>query len=116
METKLFLNRYRLSLGRNGMPVEFHRTPAAITYRAQEVDSGREVALELVPCPAPDASLREKLDAEGKAAKEINHINIPMLHDFGLQDDQLVYVTEYFDGHTAEAWIAARGPLSVTAV
>ena len=98
------------------MPVEFHRTPAAITYRAQEVDSGREVALELVPCPAPDPLLREKLEAEAKAAKEINHINIPVLHDFGFQDDQLVYVTEYFDGHATEAWIAARGPLSVSAV
>src|SRR2546423_6083443 len=116
MEAKLFLKRYRLSLGRNGTPVEFHRTPVSVTYRAQEIDSGREVALELVPCCAPDPLLREKLEAEAMAAKEINHINIPLLHDFGFQDDQLVYVTEYFDGHTAEAWLAARGPLSVSAV
>ena len=28
---------------------------------------------------------------------------------------QLVYVTEYFDGHTATAWVAARGPLPAAA-
>ncbi|HEY2799428.1 MAG TPA: protein kinase [Chthoniobacterales bacterium] len=116
MENKIFLDRYRLSLGRNGLPVELHRTPRGVTYRGQEIDSGREIALELIPWTSADAEATARLQAEAEAAKEINQINIPMLYDFGIENDQLVYVTDYFDGHSAEAWVAARGPLPLRAV
>ena len=61
MENRIFLDRYRLSLGRNGLPIEMHRAPAARTYRGHEIDTGREVALTIVS-PAPsDPLLLEKL-------------------------------------------------------
>ncbi len=116
MENKLFLNRYRLSLGWNGLPVELHRTPTAIMYRGQELESGRELAIELVPWKSTDEAVRAHLEAEAAAVKQINHVSMPKLYDFGIEDGQLVYVTEYFDGHTAEAWVAARGPLPTAAV
>ena len=116
MENKLFLNRYRLSLGWNGLPVELHRTPTTIMYRGQEWESGRELAIELVPWRSTDPVARKQLEAEATAAKQISHINIPKLYDFGIEDGQLIYVTEYFEGHTAEAWVAARGPLPTAAV
>ena len=115
MENKVFLNRHRLSLGWNGLPVELHRTPTSVMYRGQELESGREMAIELVPLPSPEAGAQEKFEAEADAAKQIKQISIPTLYDFGVQDGQLVYVTEYFDGHTAEAWVAARGPLPTSA-
>ena len=115
MENRTFLERYRLSLGRNGLPVELHRSPAARTYRAQEIETGREVALALVS-PAPsDTAVLKRLEAEAIAAEEINHINIPRLYDFGLENDELIYVSEYCEGHTASAWVGARGPLSTAA-
>jgi len=116
MENRVFLERYRLSLGRNGLPVELHRSPAARTYRAQEIETGREVALTLVS-PAPsDPALLEQLETEATAAKKINQMNIPRLHDFGRENDELIYVDEYCEGHAAAAWVAARGPLPIAAV
>ncbi|MEO7724286.1 MAG: protein kinase [Chthoniobacterales bacterium] len=113
MDNRIFLERYRLSRGRNGLPVELYRSPSARTYRAQEIETGREVALTLVS-PAPqDPALLEQLETEALAAEQINQVNIPRLYDFGRENDELVYVTEYCEGHTAAAWVGARGPLSV---
>ena len=116
MESKVFLDRYRLSLGRNGLPVELHRTAQGVTYRAHEIESGREVAVELIPLPSGSAATRARLQESAAAAKQVNHANIPVLLDYAIEDDQLVAVTESFDGHTAEAWVAARGPLPLGAV
>lgn len=116
MDNRIFLERYRLSRGRNGLPVELYRSPAARTYRAQEIETGREVALTLVS-PAPnDPALLERLEAEATAAEQINQVNIPRLYNFGRENDELIYVTEYCEGHTAAAWVAARGPLAIGAV
>ncbi|CAN5559613.1 hypothetical protein BH18VER2_BH18VER2_11730 [soil metagenome] len=116
MDSRIFLERYRLSRGRNGLPVELYRFPAARTYRAQEVETGREVALTLVS-PAPnDPALLERLEAQANAAEQINQVNIPRLYDFGREKDELIYVSEYCEGHTAAAWVAARGPLAIGAV
>ncbi len=116
MENHVFLNRYRLSLGRNGLPVELHRAPNGITYRGHQIDSGREVAIELVPWTPPNPAASERMTSAATAAKQINHINIPTLHDFGIEHEQLVFVSDYFEGPTAEAWVAARGSLPVGAV
>ena len=113
MDNRIFLERYRLSRGRNGLPVELYRSPAARTYRAQEIETGREVALTLVsPAPADPAAL-ERLEIEAGKAEQINQINIPRLYHFGRENDELIYVTEYCEGHTAAAWVAARGPLAI---
>lgn len=112
----MFLNRYRLSLRRNGLPVELHHSPGACTYRAQEHDTGREVALTIV-APAPlDASTLELLHAQAKAACEIHQINIPRLYEVGRENGELIYVSECCEGPTAAAWVGARGPLGLSAV
>jgi serine/threonine protein kinase len=116
MENRVFFNRYRLSLARNGLPVELNRAPTAIIYRAQEIETGREVALEVVTTPITNPGLRQQLETEAAAAREISHINIPKLYEFGFEGDELVYVTEPCEGHTASAWVGARGPLPVAAV
>jgi len=116
MENRIFLNRYRLSVGRSGSPVEMHRAPAARTFRGHEIDTGREIALTIVS-PAPSETLLlEKLETEAIALEEVNHINIPRLYDFGREKEELIYVSEYWEGHTASAWVESRGPLTVAAV
>jgi serine/threonine-protein kinase len=115
MENRIFLGRYRLSLGRDGLPVELHRSPTAGTFRAHEIESGREVALSLVAAPN-NGVLLKRLQSEATAAQEISQINIPRLYHFGLENGELIYVTEYCEGHTAAAWVAARGPLAIGAV
>ena len=37
----------------------------------------------------------------------------PRLHDFGVEDDLLVYVTENCEGTLAEEWVNANGPMPV---
>ncbi|MEO5754700.1 MAG: hypothetical protein ABIR38_08335 [Chthoniobacterales bacterium] len=116
METKVFLNRYRLSLGRNGLPIELRRTPAGVTYRAHEIASGREAALELIPVSELDPAIVESIQNEASALGQIAHLNFPALYDFGIEEGQLIYATEYCDGPTAQAWVTARGPLAPGAV
>lgn len=116
METRIFLDRYRLSLGRDDLPVELHRTPAIVTYRGQDVETGRVVALDLVTAETSEPDVRERLLPEAKRAQEINNIHLLSLYDFGFDREQLVYATEYFEGYTAAAWVAARGPLPTAAV
>ena len=116
MENKIFLGKYRVALDSAGMPVELRRNATGVTCKAQDIESGREVALELVPAPSLDAETREKIEADAVAAKQLNHINIPTLYDFGFDNGDLVYVTEYFDGTTAESWVTTHGPMPVRAV
>ncbi|HEY2140364.1 MAG TPA: protein kinase, partial [Chthoniobacterales bacterium] len=91
--------------------------PAATrVYRGVEIDSGREVTVEVIPALGFKTAVREGLEAEAITAKKINHSNIPALYDFGIEDDHLVYVTEYFDGSSAEDWVNEHGPMPTGAV
>jgi serine/threonine-protein kinase len=72
--------------------------------------------VEVIPAAGFKAPLREQLEAEAESAKKINHVNIPALFDFGIEDDHLIYVTEYFDGTSAEEWVNEHGPMPTGAV
>lgn len=112
MKAKTYLNHYRLCVDRVGIPVVIHRTPDETTLKAEEIESGAIVAVQLQPGDGIGLPEREQLEAEARAARQIDHINIPRLRDFGFDGKQLVYVTEHFEGITAEEWIKAHGPLS----
>jgi serine/threonine protein kinase len=129
MEHKIFLSKYRVAADEIAFegaessdnasatgPTEATGSIAARVYRAQEIDSGREVTVEVIPALAFKSAVREELEAEATTAKKINHVNIPALYDFGTEDDQLIYVTEYFDGASAEEWVNEHGPMPTGAV
>lgn len=116
MEQETLLEKYRVELDPAGMPVELRRDATGVTCKAVEIESGREVALQLMPAPQLDAEAREKIEADAIAAKQLNHVNIPKLYDFGFHGNDLVYVTEHFDGTTAESWVITHGPMPVRAV
>ena len=126
MEHKIFLGKYRVAADEIA---QVAAEPAAVAvgsaaepvatariYRGVEVDSGREVNVEVVPAGGFKHSVREKLESEAAAARQINHTNIPELYDFAIEDGQLVYVTEYFDGTTAEDWVNRHGAMPTGAV
>src|SRR3954466_14708807 len=98
MEQKVFLGKYRVA--RDEM-AQVSAEPTSVTmaaateqltstriYRGDDMDSGRDVTIEVMPAVAFKPSLRTKLEEEATAAKQINHINIPALYDFGIEDDQ----------------------------
>lgn len=123
MEHKIFLGKYRVAADELALgAAEPSDTPvseqelAARTYRGQEMDSGRDVSVEVIPALAFKNAVRAELETEAEAAKKLNHINIPALCDFGFEDNQLIYVTEYFDGTSAEEWVNSHGAMPTGAV
>ena len=73
MENRVLLKRYRLSLDRNDLPVQLHRSPTSVTYRAQEIGTGREVALEHVTADIPSGAFREVLESDKNAGGYFLH-------------------------------------------
>jgi serine/threonine protein kinase len=124
MEHKIFLGKYRVAADEIALEAADPATAvpateqvaAAHVYRGHEIDSGRDVSVEMIPALAFKDAVRDQLEEEAIAAKKINHINIPALYDFGVEDDQLIYVTEYFDGTSAEEWVNEHGPMPTGAV
>jgi eukaryotic-like serine/threonine-protein kinase len=114
MENKIFLGKYRVVAAE--IELEGESRDAPLAYEGEEIDSGRKVIVELIPAASLKPAVRERLEAEVTAAKKLNHINIPALYDFGVEDDHLVYVTEDFDGTLAEEWVNTHGPMPVSAV
>jgi len=125
MEHKIFLGKYRVAADEMALSAPLASTAGvmvaeqhavATIYRGDDIDSGRDVAIEVIPAAGFKPGVREQLEAEALAAKKINHINIPALYDFGVEDEQLIYVTEYFEGTSAEEWVNAHGPMPTGAV
>jgi serine/threonine-protein kinase len=116
MEYKVLLGKYRIALDAEGEPVILHASTAGATYKAQEIETGREVAVELIPAAALGPAARKRLETEAESAQQLNHINIPAFCDFGWEDENAVYVTEYLDGTTTEAWVKGHGPMPTAAV
>ena len=124
MEHKIFLGKYRVAADEialsgpepvSGVAVaEQQRT--AIIYRGEEIESGRDVSIEVIPAASYKSVVREELEAEALVARKISHINIPAIYDFGIEDDHLIYVSEYFDGTSAEEWVNQHGPMPTGAV
>jgi serine/threonine-protein kinase len=111
MDSKIFLHKYRVAAEEIAAAGEPGASPRA--YEAEEIDSGKTVVVEVVPAGSLTTPAREKLVAEAMAARKVTHANIPALHDFGVEDDLLVYVTEICEGTLAEEWVNANGPMPV---
>ena len=111
METKTYLSRYLITLDQYGQPIRLRRNGNATTYKAFDGQSSREVALEVIPAGTLKLSVQSKLEAEAETAKQIKQINIPMLYDFGIENNELIYAMEMVDGVTAEDWVKTHGPM-----
>jgi serine/threonine-protein kinase len=124
MEHKIFLGKYRVAADEialsgpepSGDVAVADQTQTTVVYRGEEIESGRDVAIEVIPATSFKHVVREQLETEALAAKKINHINIPAIYDFGIEDDHLIYVTERCDGTSAEEWVNDHGPMPTGAV
>jgi len=116
MEQTTFLEHYRISVSRDGIPHELGRAGAAITYKAVDKRSGEPVALKLIPIGNIDEEAQKQFEEQARPAQQLHHVSIAKILDFGKEAGQFVYVSEYLEGETVDSWIEEHGPMPPDAV
>ena len=112
----MFSENYSICLNDDGSAREIERSGPAVTYKAIGYDSGRVVAMQLIPLANIDEVDRVRFEESARAAQRVDNANLGRIFDVGVKDDHLVFVSEYLEGETAEAWIRAHGPMPADAV
>src|SRR6266480_3351623 len=112
----MFSENYSVCLNDDGSPREIARRGPVVTYKAIGYDSGRAVAMQLIPLANIDEVDRVRFEESARAAQRLDNANLGRIFDVGVKDDHLVFVSEYLEGETAEAWIRAHGPMPADAV
>jgi len=116
MGSTAFSENYSICLNEDGSPREIARSSDVVTYKAIGFQSGRTVAMKLIPLSSIDQAGRDEFEERARAVQKLDQINIARVFDFGVEDDHLVFVSEYVPGETAQAWLAAHGPMPADAV
>ena len=116
MRGEMFSENYSICLNDDGSAREIERSGPAVTYKAIGYDSGRAVAMQLIPLANIDEVDRVRFEESARAAQRVDNANLGRIFDVGVKDDHLVFVFEYLEGETAEAWIRAHGPMPADAV
>jgi len=70
-------------------------------YLAQDTKLSRQVALKILPQEfAEDAERMRRFVREAKSASALNHPNIIIIHEIGVNGDTHFIATEYIEGET----------------
>ena len=70
-------------------------------YRARDTRLGREVAVKVLPESfSKDPDRLRRFEQEARAASQLNHPNIVIVHDFGTHDGAPYVVQELLEGET----------------
>jgi eukaryotic-like serine/threonine-protein kinase len=78
-------------------------------YRARDTRLDRIVALKiLAPAIGSDSTFRARFDREARTISSLNHPNICVLHDVGLEGDRPYVVLEHLEGETVADALAAH--------
>jgi eukaryotic-like serine/threonine-protein kinase len=79
-------------------------------YRARDTRLGREVAVKVLPAAySSDPDRLRRFEHEARAAGQLSHPNILVVHDVGTHDGPPYLVTELLEGETLRARLAASG-------
>ncbi len=102
----LLAGKYQVEarIGRGGM---------GTIYRATHRMLGKPVAIKLInPDVGISSEMAARFEREARAASNLNHPNIAMVHDLGQLDDGTLYmVMEFIEGDTLKAVIGRDGPM-----
>ncbi len=80
-------------------------------YRARDSRLDRSVAIKILPAHlAEDQQARQRFEREARTISSLNHPNICVLHDVGVQDGTAYLVMEYVQGESLDTRLR-RGPL-----
>lgn len=100
------VGRYQImsELGRGGM---------SVVYQALDPNTGREVAVKIIPSSLMDnPALRGRFQREAQTVAKLNHPNIVPVYDFGEQNGQPFLVMRLMRGGTLSQRLE-KGPMSL---
>ena len=112
----MFSEKYSVCVNGDGSPREIARRGPVVTYKAIGYDSGRMVAMQLIPLASIDEVERVRFEENARAAQKLDNTDLAKVFDVGVEHDHLVFVSEYLDGETADTWVRAHGPMPADAV
>jgi serine/threonine protein kinase len=112
----MFSENYSVCLKEDGSPREIARSGPVVTYKAIGNESGRVVAMQLIPLASIDEVERVRFEENARMAQKLDNADLASIFDVGLEPDHLVFVSEYLEGETADAWVRAHGPMPADAV
>jgi serine/threonine-protein kinase len=112
----MFSENYSVCLNEDGSPRKIARSGPVDTYKAIGDDSGRVVAMQLIPLASIDEMERVRFEENARTAQKLDNTNLAKVFDVGVEHDHLVFVSEYLEGETADAWVRAHGPMPADAV
>src|SRR5438128_3787745 len=113
---RMFSENYSVCLNDDGSPREIARNGPVVTYKAIGYDSGRVVAMQLIPLASIDEVERVRFEENARRTQRLDNTNLARVFDVGIEHDHFVFVSEYLEGETAEAWVRAHGPMPADAV
>ena len=116
MGPRTFSNHYCVCIQDDGTPREISRLGSIVTYKAIDYRSGRPVALQVIPLTSIDQSVRQRFQEQARSAQKLDHVNVAKVFTVGVEDEHIIFATEYLQGETADAWIVAHGPMTPDAV
>jgi serine/threonine protein kinase len=112
----MFSENYSVCLNEDGSPREIARSGPVVTYKAIGSDSGRVVAMQLIPLASIDEVERVRFEENARTTQKLDNTNLAKVFDVGVEHDHFVFVSEYLEGETADAWVRAHGPMPADAV
>jgi serine/threonine protein kinase len=112
----MFSENYSVCLNEDGSPREIARSGPVVTYKAIGYDGGRVVAMQLIPLASIDEAERVRFEENSRTVQKLDNTNLARVFDVGVEHDHLVFVSEYLEGETADAWVRAHGPMPADAV
>jgi serine/threonine protein kinase len=112
----MFSENYSVCLNDDGSPREIERNGSVVTYKATGYETGRMIAMQLIPVASIDEVERVRFEESARMAQKVDHVNLVKVFDVGIKDDHLVFVSEYLEGETADVWIDEHGPMPADAV
>jgi len=116
MNRNLYLKYYRLGEKGDVLPLAVVETGLATTLKAADTRTGAPVLLTLVPVGAVSDEQREKFEARARAIVQFDHVHLARTVDFGREEDEYAFVSEYPRGETTEQWVAQYGRMPPEAV
>src|SRR5438105_2355067 len=105
----MFSENYSVCLNDDGSPREIARSGPIVTYKAIGYDSGRVVAMQLIPLASIDEVERVRFEENARMAQKLDNTNLARVFDVGIEHDHLAFVSEYLEGDTAAAWVPSLG-------